>query len=114
MPTPKEQTVTYTIKGSGYDYMAMALAADGKPIHATFSFVKDREEIETSGFPNRDATVITGNASPKAMVQVKRAGKPLGPAIRTISADGKSMKLVGKITMPDGPKATYSAVSDKN
>lgn len=113
MPAPKEQTVTYMTKGSGYDYMAKGTTATGQPINSMFTYMKDGEEIKATGFPAWDAMVIQNGHADKSNVELKREGKAVGTATRSISADGKMMTIAGKVTMADGTKATYRAVYDK-
>ena len=113
IPAPREQTVTYTAKGTGWDYSAKGVSATGAPTTATFTFVKDREDAKTTGFPYWDAISIRNSASAKSTATFKRGGKAVGTGTRTVSADGKSMTIVGKVTLPDGKAATYSAVYDK-
>lgn len=113
MPGPKEQSVTYTAKGTGFEYMATGTSGTGQPIHAMFTYVKDGEEAKTTGFPNWDAVVIKGGAAAKATAQYKRDGKAVGASTRTLSNDGKTMTIAGKVTMPDGKPASFTAVYDK-
>lgn len=113
IPMPKEQTVTYTPKGTGYEYTANGTAATGQPIHSSFTYVKDGEEIKAIGFPNWDAIVLKGGQSAKSTATFKRAGKNVGSVTRILAADGKSLTLTGSVTLPDGKKATYSAIYDK-
>lgn len=113
MALPQEQTSTYTAKGSGYENMAMGKSSTGEAIHTMFTYVKDGEEMKATGYPYWDAIVITGGMSSKATAQLKRQGKIVGSAKRTLAADGKSFTLVGKATLPDGKKATYSYLYEK-
>ncbi|HZO52309.1 MAG TPA: hypothetical protein VFB63_06315 [Bryobacteraceae bacterium] len=113
MPAPKEQTVTYTAKGAGWDYSAKGTSGTGEPTNAAFTYVKDGEDAKTTGFPYWDAISIRNGSSAKSSATLKRAGKAVGTATRTISADGKTMTITGKVTMPDGKPATYTAVYDK-
>jgi hypothetical protein len=113
IPAPKELTVTYKPNGTGFDYMAKGISADGQAISSSFTYVKDGQEIKTTGFPNWDTIVIKGGMSGKSVAQMKRGGKMIGSVTRTLSADEKKMTLSGKITTPDGKPATYYSVYDK-
>jgi hypothetical protein len=113
MPGPKELTVVYTPQGSGWRYEAKGTNAAGEPINSSFTYVKDSEEIKTTGFPAWDAMVLRGANSDKATGTLLRQGKNVGRVTRTISADGKTMTIRGDVTLPDGKKATYSSVYDK-
>ncbi len=113
MPAPKEQTVTYTPKGAGYEYMAKGVTSTGTPIQASFVYVKDGEKIQTTGFPFWDAIVIKGGTMSRSNVELHRGGKVVGSAYRTLSGDGKIMTISGKFTMPDGKAATYNYVYER-
>lgn len=113
MPAPKEQTVTYTAKGAGYHYEAKGVAADGKPIAASFDYLKDGEEIKATGFPLWDGLVLKNGTSDKSTAELRRGGKAVGTVTRTVAKDGKSMVVAGSATTPDGKKATYHAHYDR-
>jgi hypothetical protein len=113
MPMPKELTVTYTPEGSGWRYEAKGTSATGQTIDAHFSYVKDGEEIKTTGFPNWDTLVLKNAGSNNASGILKRDGKPVGSVTRIISADGKTMTIRGRVTTPEGKTATYVSVYDK-
>jgi hypothetical protein len=113
MPLPKEQTVTYTAKNGGYDYVAHGTSTTGEAIHSTFTYLKDGEEIKTTGFPNWDALVVKKGMDVKTTVQLKRKGEVVGSVTRTLQPGGMVMTLVGKVTLPDGKKASYSYTYDR-
>jgi hypothetical protein len=113
MPMPKDMTVIYTPEGSGWRYAATGTSATGEPINARFTYVKDGEDIKTTGFPNWDTLVLKNASSNKATGTMKREGKPVGSVIRTISNDGKMMTISGKVTTPEGKQATYVSVYEK-
>lgn len=110
---PKEMTVVYTPEGSGWRYAANGAAATGEPIQSSFVYVKDGEDIKTTGFPNWDTLVLRNAAANKATGTFKRAGKEVGTVIRTISADGKTMTIDAKVTGADGKPIRYVSVYDK-
>ena len=113
MAAPKEMTVTYTMQGSGWDYAAKGVSGTGEPITSSFTYVKDGEEVKTTGFPAWDGLVIKNGGTGKSTATYMRQGKAVGTATRTISADGKSMTLRSNVTLPDGKKATMLSVFDK-
>ena len=113
LPMPKEQTATYTPKGTGWEYMVNGTSATGQPIHSMFTYVADGVEAKTTGFPYWDAIVTKDGKAAKSTVQLKREGKVVGNVTRVLSADGKMITLDGKVTLPDGKAATYHAVYDK-
>lgn len=113
IPAPKEMTVTYTMQGSGWNYMGKGVTASGEPINSSFTVMKDGEEAKTTGFPNWDGIVLKNSTSNRSTATFNRQGKAVGTGIRTISADGKTMTIRGNVTLPDGKKANYVAVYDK-
>jgi hypothetical protein len=113
LPMPKEQTATYTPKGSGWEYTVKGTSSTGQPIQSSFTYVADGVEAKTTGFPYWDSLVTKNGKEAKSTVQLKREGKVVGMVTRTLSADGKVITLTGKVTLPDGKTATYNAVYDK-
>lgn len=113
IPAPKEQTVTYTVKGAGYHYEAKGVAADGKPIASSFDYVKDGEEIKATGFPMWDGLVLKNGKSDNSTAELRRGGKTIGTVTRTMAKDGKSLVVAGTATTPDGKKATYHSHYDR-
>jgi hypothetical protein len=113
MAMPKDQSVTYTPQGSGWKYEAKGTSAEGQPINSSFVYVKDGADAATTGFPSWDAIVLKNGNADTSTATFKRQGKAVGNARRVISSDGKTMTITGEVTQPDGKKATYTAVYDK-
>jgi hypothetical protein len=113
MAAPKEMTVVYSPQGAGWKYSAKGTSAKGEPINSSFIYVKDGDEIATTGFPLWDGLVLTNAKAAEATGAIKRQGKAVGNLSRTISADGKTMTIRGKLTGPDGKPVTYDAVYEK-
>lgn len=113
MTMPKEQTVTITANGSGFDYMAMGTSASGDAIHSMYTYVKDGEQIKTTGFPYWDGMVIKHGMEDKLEVEFMRGGKSIGKGVRNLAKDGKMYTVEGKIKLPDGKGASFKAVYTK-
>lgn len=113
MPAPKEQTVTYTAKGTGWEYAGKGISATGEPIRTSFSYVKDGAPVKATGFPYWDEMVVTNGTAAKTSTILRRQGKDVGTASRTLAADGKSMTVEGKLKLPDGKDATYLSYYEK-
>ena len=113
MAAPKAMTAVYTPQGSGWKYSATGTAGNGDPINSSFTYVKDGDDIAATGFPLWDGIVLKNAKAVEATGVIKRQGKAVGTLTRTISADGKTMTIRGKLTAPDGKPATYVAVYDK-
>ena len=113
MPAPKEQTVTITVNGKGYDYMAMGTSSTGEAIHAMYTYVKDGEQIKTTGFPNWDAIVIKHGMENKTEIEFLRGGKSVGKGTRELAKDGKMYTVSGKVKLADGKEASFKGVYEK-
>jgi hypothetical protein len=113
MPAPKEQTVTITANGKGFDYMAMGTSASGEPIHIMYTYVKDGEPIKSTGFPAWDGLVIKHGMEEKLEVEFTRGGKSIGKGVRVLAKDGKSYTVEGKIKLADGKAASFKAFYTK-
>jgi hypothetical protein len=113
MPAPKDLTVTYSTQGSGWRYEGRGTAATGEPINSSFVYAKDGDEIRTTGFPLWDSMTMNGGSEDKVTGTLKRAGKNVGTVTRTVSADGKTMTVRGSVMTPEGKKATYISVYEK-
>ena len=110
---PKQQTVTYTKTATGYDYKATGASPTGEAISSTFSYAKDGEEIKTTGFPYWDALVVKKGMDVKTTVQLKRKGEVVGSVTRVLQPGGMNMTVSGKLTLPDGKKASYNYVYNR-
>jgi len=113
MPMPKEQTVTITANGKGYDYMAMGTSSTGEAIHTMYTYVKDGEQIKTTGFPNWEALVIKHGMENKTEIEFLRGGKSVGKGTRELAKDGKMYTVSGKVKLPDGKEASFKGVYEK-
>ncbi len=113
MAMPKEQTVTITADGKGYDYMAMGTSSTGEAIHTMYTYVKDGDEIKVTGAPFWDALVLKHGMEDKTEIEIKRGGKKVGEATRVLAKDGKSYNITGKLKLPDGKDASLKAVYTK-
>ncbi|MCX6613005.1 MAG: hypothetical protein NTW74_19415 [Acidobacteria bacterium] len=110
---PKQQTVIYSKTATGFDYKATGTAPTGEAISATFTYVKDGEEIKTTGFPNWDALIVKKGMDIKTTIQLKRKGEVIGTVTRVLQPGGMVMTLSAKLTLPDGKKASYNYVYDR-
>ncbi|MGA7415662.1 MAG: hypothetical protein WBW33_34635 [Bryobacteraceae bacterium] len=113
MAMPKEQTITITANGKGYDYMAMGTTPTGEAIHTMYTYVKDGDEIKMTGAPYWDALVLTHGMEKKTEIELKRGGKKIGEATRVLAKDGKSYTITGKLKLPDGKEASLKGVYAK-
>jgi hypothetical protein len=49
----------------------------------------------------------------KTTVQLKRKGEVVGSVTRVLQPGGMNMTVSGKLTLPDGKKASYNYVYDR-
>ena len=110
---PKEQTVTYSPKGAGYDYELKGISPKGEPLHGTYTYMKDSVENKATGFPNWDGIVLTHGMSGKATAVYMRAGTRVGTGTRTLSPDGKTLRIDSQVKVPKGKVSITSAVYDR-
>jgi hypothetical protein len=110
MAAPKEQTVTITANGKGFDYMAMGTSSTGDAIHAMYTYVKDGEQIKTTGFPNWDGLVLKHGMEDKTETEFLRGGKKVGAGTRELAKDGKMYSVSGKLKLADGKEADFKAI----
>lgn len=113
MPAPKEMTLTYTPEGSGWHSESSGTSGSGEAVKSTFTYVKDGAEISTTGYPYWDTLVIRNGKEAKGSATMMRGGKKVGTVTRTIASDGKTMTISGNVMTPEGKKASFVSVYDK-
>ncbi len=113
IPAPKEMTATYTPEGQGWKYEGKGTSGEGQPTNLSFVYAKDNEDIKMTGYPYADTLVLKNGKSDTSTGIFKREGKKVGTVKRTLSKDGKTMIVSANLTLPDGKKARYSSVYEK-
>ena len=111
MPAPKGQTVTITANGKGFDYMAMGTSSTGEAIHAMYTYVKDGEQIKTTGFPVWDAIVLKNAMENKTEIEFLRGGKSVGKGTRELAKDGKMYTVSAKVKLAYSVRKPISRLS---
>ncbi len=109
LPAPKEETVTVTADGKGFEVVPTTSGAGG-PVRA---MVHGTEQIVLwipSSVSKWDDLVIKHVGGNKAEAELKRGGTSVGEATRVLEKDGKVYTVSGKVKLPDGKTATFKAV----
>ena len=100
VPMPKSETRTYAAAPDGVALTYTRVSADGKDYPVTGS-----DDFDALSAKKVDANTIDS-------IQ-KRMGKEVGTTRRSVSADGKSLTLVSKLTTPKGTKVDTTMVYDR-
>jgi hypothetical protein len=115
MLAPRERQVSVTPSNDGgLQYEFRGAYVDGNAANASVSQPKDvvpGRALKTTGFSLFDAVVPLNAEATKATIM--RGGKPVGTITRTFSADGRVMTVRGRLTKPDGTRASYVSVYEK-
>jgi len=112
-PAPKSQTRTYAATADGITLTLNGIAADGSPISGQSTYKYDGKDYPITGSPNYDSLSLTRVNASTVKSKVRKAGKVVGSAKRTISAHGKVMTLWTKVTDAKGAMHDDVAVYDK-
>lgn len=101
-PAPKSDTRTYAEGADGTTMTWKSVSADGKEIHVKSTFKTDGKDYPITGTPNFDTLTLKQVDSHTVHSTQKKAGKVVGETTRTVSKDGKELKLASKGTGADG------------
>ena len=112
-PAPESQTRTYAETAQGTALTVTGAAADGSPISGQSTFKYDGKDYPITGSPDYDTLSLKRiNGSTVKRTQ-KKAGQPVGPTTRTISAHSKVLTLSSKGTAAKGTPYDNVGVYDK-
>ena len=112
-PGPKSSTVTYEAVGDAVKRTGEGIAADGKKTGFSYTAKFDGKDYPVTGSENLDAISIKKIDDHSTESTLKRAGKAVASAKRTISKDGKVMTITTTGTNAKGEKFNTVAVYDK-
>jgi hypothetical protein len=112
-PAPKSQTRTYAQTADGIALTFNGIAADGSSMSGQSTYKYDGKDYPITGSPNYDSLSLTRVNGSTVKSEIKKAGKVVGSAKRTISAHGKVMTLWTKVTDAKGVVNDDVAVYDK-
>ena len=112
-PALKSQTRVYTESAQGITLKVSQVFADGTTGTQESTFKYDGKDYPMSGSPDWDSlSLVRKNANTIVSTQ-KRAGKAIGTTIRTISKNGKVLKLANKGTSVNGKPFDNTLVFDR-
>lgn len=112
-PAPKSQTRTYTQSAQGTALTFQGVAADGSPMSGQSTFKYDGKDYPITGSADYDMLSLKRLNGTTVRSTMKRAGKPVGTTIRSVSGHGKVMTLSTKAKDVKGVPFDWVAVYDK-
>jgi hypothetical protein len=113
VPTPKSETRTYAAAPGGVALTWTRVAADGKEAVVKTTFKYDGKDYPVTGSPDFDALSAKRIDANTIESKQMRNGKAVGTTTRTVSADGKTLTLVSKLTTAHGTQAETNWVYDR-
>jgi hypothetical protein len=112
-PAPKTQTRAYVATADGIDLMYTGVAADGSAVNGKSSFKYDGKDYPITGSADYDTLSLKRIDANTIESTQKKAGKPVGKTVRTVSSDGKVLTLKSKGTDAKGKSYDNVMVFDK-
>ncbi len=112
-PAPKSQTRTYAQSAQGTSLTFSGVAADGSQVSGQSTFNYDGKDYPISGSPDFDTLSLKRVNGSTVKSTLKRGGKRVGTATRTVSAHGKVMTLATKAKDVKGSPYDNVMVFDK-
>jgi hypothetical protein len=97
----------------GIDMMYTGVAADGSAVNGKSTFKYDGKDYPITGSPDFDVLSLKRIDATTIESTQKKAGKPTGTTVRTVSGDGKVMTLKSKGTTAKGQAYDNVMVFDK-
>jgi hypothetical protein len=112
-PAPKSQTRMYAATADGIDLTYTGVAADGSAVSGKSSFKYDGKDYPITGSADYDTLSLKRIDANTIESTQKKAGKPVGKTVRTVSSDGKVLTLKSKGTDAKGKSYDNVMVFDK-
>jgi hypothetical protein len=101
-PAPKSMTVTYTPTGDTMKIAVELVPADGAKQHWEMSGKYDGSDNKMTGNPMADTVAFKRIDANTTESTFKQAGKVVVTNRRTLSADGKTLRIESKGTTAEG------------
>jgi hypothetical protein len=112
-PAPKSATATYEENGDGIKRTGESVDADGKTTSMAYSARYDGKDYPVTGSDAFDAITLKRINDSTNQATLKKSGKVVTTARRTVSADGKMMTLTIAGTNAKGQKMKNTAIYEK-
>lgn len=112
-PAPKSQTRTYAETAQGTTMTFSGVAANGSAISGRSTFKYDGKDYKIAGSADYDTLALKRLNGSTVRADLKKGGKVVGTAIRTLSGHGKIMTLASKGTGATGTAFDNVMVFDK-
>ena len=112
-PPPKSATITYEQTADGIKRTGESVDAEGKTTSFEYTAKYDGKDYPVTGSDLYDTITLKRINDRTAEATLKKSGKIVSHARRSISKDGKVMTLTISGTNPKGKKMHNVAVYDK-
>ncbi len=112
-PAPKSQTRAYVATADGIEMMYTGVAADGSAVNGKSTYKYDGKDYPITGSPDFDTLTLKRIDATTIESTQKKAGKPAGKTVRSVSGDGKVLTLKSKGTNAKGEAYDNVMVFDK-
>lgn len=110
---PKSMTRIYSAGVGGTDMKVTGIAQDGAAISQSATLTYDGKDCAVTGSSEWDALALKRINGTTVKSQLKKAGKVVGSATRTISAKGRILTLATSLKTAKGGTTHDTAVYDK-
>ena len=111
---PKSETRTYAAAPDGGVALSWTrVTAAGKEISVKSTFKYDGKDYPVTGSPDFDTLSVRHADAYTTNGTQKRMGKVVGTSKRTVSKDGKTLTLAGKLTNAKGEETATTLVYDR-
>jgi len=111
--SPKNTTVVYEAAGDSVKVTTDGTDGDGKPSHGVWTGKFDGKDYPVTGSPDFDTLSVRHADAYTTNGTQKRMGKVVGTSKRTVSKDGKTLTLAGKLTNAKGEETATTLVYDR-
>ena len=103
-PALKSQTRTYSRSGPNITVVIRSTGADGKETTTQTTYQLDKKDYPVTGSADYDSISGQQSNARTATFTLKKAGKPVGTTLRTLSKDGQHMDSKTELTTAAGEK----------
>ena len=110
---PMSGTRVYTETADGTTLDQKTVGADGKEMSMHVTIKYDGKDHPITGNPDADSGAAKVIDAHNTAFTLKKGGKVVGSVSRVVSADGKTLTVINKITHADGKPSEDTLVYDK-